>query len=353
MEWIPSNRRGFFATICQFFFTLAGIALSVGAFFLQDWRLIQIVLAVSNAAAVTYFWFAPEPLQWLMLNNQVDKARIIWRQIAEFNRVELSVEDVRELESFQYKKTEKTYSMLDCFRTPGIRRNTLLACFAWFATFMTYLGLSFVITDIAPNLYHNLIIGGVMELIPCALAAYLVAKYGPKYPLLSYFVSGGILAIIVAVIPASSYTASMAKNSLAILCRMCLLGCMSTVTFFTVELFPTVIRNSAYGLCAAAMHIGGMVSHELFFLENVSTFKGIPVLVLGVIALLGGLATFFLPQTNGKMTDTIEEAEEVALDMETMVKPPLLEFLRKRKVVTVAKPQPSTERIEFTSTSFN
>ena len=56
MEWIPSNRRGFFATVCQFFFTLAGIALSLGAFFLQNWRLIQIVLAVSNAAAVTYFW---------------------------------------------------------------------------------------------------------------------------------------------------------------------------------------------------------------------------------------------------------------------------------------------------------
>ena len=45
---------------------------------------------------------------------------------------------------------------------------------------MTYMGLSFVITDIAPNLYHNLIIGGVMELIPCALAAILVAKYVEK-----------------------------------------------------------------------------------------------------------------------------------------------------------------------------
>ena len=94
-----------------------------------------------------------------------------------------------------------------------------------------------------------------------------VFRFGPKYPLLVYFLGGGVLAIVVAVIPAtSSYTLSMVKNAIAIMARMCLLGCMSTVSFFTAELFPTVIRNSAFGLCAAAMHVGGMASHELFFL---------------------------------------------------------------------------------------
>ena len=81
--------------------------------------------------------FAPEPLQWLLLNNQAEQARAIWRQIAEFNHVELSVEDVRELEAFQSKEITINYSMLDCFRTPGMRKKTLLACFAWYNTTMT------------------------------------------------------------------------------------------------------------------------------------------------------------------------------------------------------------------------
>ena len=70
--------------------------------------------------------------------------------------------------------------------------------------------------------------------------------------------------------------------------------------------------------------------------ENVSSFKGIPVVILGVLALLGGVATFFLPNTNGKMADTIEEAEE--LEMEEILPPAPLSFLRKR--TTIAKPAP-------------
>ena len=63
------------------------------------------------------------------------------------------------------------------------------------------------------------------------------------------------------------------------------------------------------GSCAFWTRVGGVIAPQLLFLDKFGS-KGLPLVLFGVVVLVGGLLTIMLPETLGrKLPDTIEDAE--------------------------------------------
>ena len=85
-------------------------------------------------------------------------------------------------------------------------------------------------------------------------------------------------------------------------------GSFNIVFVYTAEMFPTEIRSTAVGTSSTCARIGGILAPQVAFLA--STWKPLPLLVMGGSALIGGiLALFLLPETLGTaLPETMEDA---------------------------------------------
>jgi MFS transporter, OCT family, solute carrier family 22 (organic cation transporter), member 4/5 len=102
------------------------------------------------------------------------------------------------------------------------------------------------------------------------------------------------------------------------------------VYLFTTELYPTQIRSTALGLCSMFARVGGIAAPQVklmsltcnftnhcisfqvaIYLPSV-TFEAFPMLFMGLCALLGGVLSFWLPETLGSpLCETMEDVDNL------------------------------------------
>jgi hypothetical protein len=58
-------------------------------------------------------------------------------------------------------------------------------------------------------------------------------------------------------------------TAIAMLAKIAVAGSFAIIYNFTAELYPTVVRNSAVGLCAMAARSSGMVTPQIILLVRV------------------------------------------------------------------------------------
>ena len=66
------------------------------------------------------------------------------------------------------------------------------------------------------------------------------------------------------------------------------------IFLYTAELFPTLIRNTALGFSSTASGIGSVGAPFVIGLGGI-----VPLIVMGGLAIIGGLTGIFLPETLG------------------------------------------------------
>lgn len=82
-----------------------------------------------------------------------------------------------------------------------------------------------------------------------------------------------------------------------------------TLNAYTAELFPTVVRNTAMGLCVMAARLGATVVPQISLLTAIS--DKLPNVISGGTAIVASFVVFiFLPETMGKpIPQTIRDVE--------------------------------------------
>ena len=145
-----------------------------------------------------------------------------------------------------------------------------------------------LVPPITPSAYANLAIGAALEIMwsNCChirgqivrtnnfksmvlhLTFFFVHSCGNKRPLASYFVVGAIFALLANMIPGSNMNERKAKAAMLVLGRIAIAMCASVNFVYVQELFPTIIRNSAFGLCSIAMRIGDILGSYLVLLVS-------------------------------------------------------------------------------------
>ena len=118
----------------------------------------------------------PESLRWLYAKGKYYRAQKYLKTASKFNNITLDEKYLTDLQSVAEEekvlnpepqdtenKKPKKYNVLDMFKTPNLRKRSILMFYVYFATSCSYYGLSLNVSRLAGNRYLNYFINGAIE----------------------------------------------------------------------------------------------------------------------------------------------------------------------------------------------
>ncbi|XP_070542002.1 organic cation transporter protein-like [Ptychodera flava] len=346
------------------------------AYYIRNWRYLQLAISIPAVLSIPLWWIIPESIRWLMSKGRFKDAEKTLRRIGKYhgvavpenaftrsNRaddtaaqmcvvsetrdttqvckvgetdpavVELRVESDRQQDEngrpsetkldeekpqnkFETEhdavKNSKKYNLIDLFRTPNLRKFTLVMIFVWLVNSLVYYGLSLNTDLLAGNRYLNFFLSGAVEIPAYILSAIIVSYFGRRIPLCIFHVVGGIACIITGFIPEETSNGTDLTPlivTVAMIGKFGIAGSFAIVFLYSTELFPTVIRNLGVGVSSFSSRVGGILAPLTMFLGNIH--PALPLVVFGVLSSAAGLLVLLLPETKGKsQPQNIEDVEK-------------------------------------------
>lgn len=306
-EFVGPSKRVIAGTGVMIAFSVGYMGLSVFAYFIRDWRKLQIALSVPTVA---FFLFVPcvsESARWLLSVGQVDKASVVINKIAKTNKVKLPQPIFSESDRIQMEKErgEKGPTILDLFRTPNLRWESINLLFNWMVESLVYYGLALSSSEFGVNVYIAAFVSGAVE-IPAYVSSVFALKYfGRRFSTCGYLVLGGVACILSICIPVGVGRAVMATIG-----KFGITASFSIIYIYTAELYPTPLRSVGVGMCSMSSRIGGVIAPLIRILGR--TWAPLPFIIYGLCSIAAGLLALLLPETKGcKLPETVAEGENL------------------------------------------
>uniref|UniRef100_A0A3Q4NB04 Solute carrier family 22 member 6 n=1 Tax=Neolamprologus brichardi TaxID=32507 RepID=A0A3Q4NB04_NEOBR len=321
VEWIPTKTRTVVGPLSSFFFTFGQMVLAGLAYWLRDWRKLQVVVCAPHFLFFAYSWWYAESARWLVLNQRSEDALKSLHRVARINGKSEMIDKitVEVLHSHMNKEIESahsTFTMFDLLRTPGMRRISICLMAVWFSTSFAYYGLAMDLQKFGVSIYLMQIIFGAVD-IPAKLFALGILSYLGRrvsQAVCLFFSAAIIFANIF--VPTDMQTL---RTTLACLGKAFTSASFTTVYLYTGELYPTVIRQTGMGFVSTMARTGSMAAPAVLILDEV--LPALPSLVYGGSAVLAGCFACFLPETlNVPLPDTIEDVEDNVTHEHTQIK---------------------------------
>ncbi|XP_067831613.1 uncharacterized protein [Heptranchias perlo] len=310
VEWIPTRIRTSVITVMNYAYTLGQLVLAGLAYGIRDWRWLQFAVSTPFFIIFLYTWWFPESARWLILNNKTDVALKQLKRVAKLNGKEAEGEKLTTaiLKSSMEKELSNikdTYSMIDLFRTPVMRKTACCTMLVWFSTSLAYYGLSIDLQGFGVDVYLIQVIFGAVD-IPAKLVGVITMSYiGRRFTQGTSLILAGGIIITNIFIPKELQTV---RTSFAAVGKGCLATAFSCCYLHAGELYPTVVRQTGMGLVSTMARVGAMVAPVVRLIGDYVPF--LPMATYGGMAIISGVAAFFLLETlNVPLPDTIEEVE--------------------------------------------
>lgn len=122
-----------------------GLNLSIGIFYclgsvitpwiavgLGNWKLFLLATSIPTIVVFLFYFLVPESALWLISKNRTDDAIQCFQRVAKFNGRILTASDLADFRIFckiTEKDTKSGANLLDLFKTPRLRKNTLILLF--------------------------------------------------------------------------------------------------------------------------------------------------------------------------------------------------------------------------------
>ncbi|KAL0880246.1 hypothetical protein ABMA27_002703 [Loxostege sticticalis] len=277
------------------------------AYYVREWRHLQLVTCTPWLIVVVYYWLLPESPRWLITVGKKKEAVAVLTHIAKKNNrpvenIEAIVDQIEE-ESVPKDPQQRTGSYTDLFKTPRIRLYSIITPFVWASCSVTFFGINQYIGRLGGNLYLNVMISAAI-LAPTPVFIVITALYlRRKVSVITCFSITAVALLIFLVVPKNLETVILV---FAMIGQFGAFGAFISTYLFTTEIFPTVIRNSAMGMCSTFGRIGGFVAP---FVVNIG-LEWVSILIFSVLAFGAAALCWLLPETNDIILfNSIEQAE--------------------------------------------
>lgn len=322
--------------VFMMFFSAGYMIMGSFAYFIRDWRWLQVALTVPGILFLSYWWFIPESTRWLLANGKKQEAIEQIQKIAKSNKVEIPQEVLdkvveAEVEANSDSSGVKKTSLLDLFKTPNLRTKALLIFFDWFVISGAYYGLSWSTgSSLSGDPILNHMLSGAVEIPGYIFLLLTLNRFGRKKILAGNLIFAGSTLLLSLLVPQHI---NWLVITLTMLGKMSITASYGTIYLFSVEQFPTVIRNVALGAASMSARVGGVSAPYLIYLSRF--WKPLPILIFGVTALLGGFFSTFLPETYGKeMPETLADGERLGKNLADVPNEELSILTNKKNVDT-------------------
>uniref|UniRef100_A0A1A9X3R8 Major facilitator superfamily (MFS) profile domain-containing protein n=1 Tax=Glossina brevipalpis TaxID=37001 RepID=A0A1A9X3R8_9MUSC len=316
IEMVDPEKRVFCTIVSNIAYSCGLVLLAGVVYLIRDWRYLSLAVSLPLLLLFSCFFVLPESPRWLLAVNQPERAAKILKSMARVNGIPLPSNFSCTLaERFQksqsVKSTDSTsssFGLLDLFRTKNMRHKTLIITLIWFANTSVYVGLSYYAPALGGDEIWNFFLAGVVE-----LPTYLLL-----WPGLNYFGRRWILCISMLTGGTACVTTFLYSQEASIMLILYCIGKMGISSAFVVlpllasEIYPTVVRGLGMSFSSVIAMIGPIIIPIINHMGQ--QMLVLPLIVMGVLLIVGGLASLFLPETKGKsLPQTIAEGEAVPL----------------------------------------
>ncbi|XP_071645804.1 organic cation transporter protein-like isoform X2 [Temnothorax longispinosus] len=279
------------------------------AYFLANWRLTCITISVPLALAVAAPWLVPESARWLVSQGQVEKAIGILGKFERMNGTKVPenvYQQFRETCARVCKEQEadKTYSVVDLFKSPRLRNVTILLIIIWMVISLVFDGHVRNVNNLGLDVFVTFTIAAFTELPADTFLTLVLDRWGRRWLACGTMVISGIFSIWASAISNNIYSAT-----LAIVGRFWVNISYNIGLQYAAEVLPTVVRAQGVALIHIMGYVASILAPFVVYLDTVSPI--LPLLVLGVMGILGGLLTLLLPETLDKdLPQTLQDGED-------------------------------------------
>nr|XP_022900282.1 organic cation transporter protein-like [Onthophagus taurus] len=325
MEIVSGKFRSIIPILYQIPFGLGNSLMALFAYFIRNWRQLQLVLSSFSLVFVSYYWFLSESPRWLIATNQKKRAFEVLEKALRFNRIE-NKDLGKVLEKFVKKDDKKDFRII--FRERSLRKVTFIMSFEWFFlgnifySFTQYLGV------IGNNVFINVSISGLITIPASILCLFILKKLGRK---LTMTISQLTMSLIFfALIFENWFPFIWISVILAALGIITLTMSTSVLFLYTGELYPTIVRNSSVGFCSMLAKVGAIISPFIYSTKDY--YKFLPLIIMAAMAILNVLILIPLPETlEMDLTDNLKDLEMRTINEEGIENERFLENNQRNK----------------------
>uniref|UniRef100_A0A915EVQ8 Major facilitator superfamily (MFS) profile domain-containing protein n=1 Tax=Ditylenchus dipsaci TaxID=166011 RepID=A0A915EVQ8_9BILA len=279
----------------------------------NNWRLYHLICSAIAVLLMTLLeLFCKESVRWLVDRGERDKAEQIQASIEHtcfccysksVNRTRRSRASIKRSPTPQLliksKSLEQiqTYTYLDLFRHKSISIPLFVLLFCFFSSSVVSFGLIFSAEILPGNRYANLAGMGLGKLL-LGFIPYLISYWVGRRPIM--LVSVGVACIACCSLIATWLTLTDSAHWLITVLGLILVASMDPTWkinhLYSIELFPTPVRNMARGLCSVMSRVGNLAGPFVIFLRTMD--KLLPFYMFACLLVAQWLISFFLlPET--------------------------------------------------------
>uniref|UniRef100_T1JLS1 Major facilitator superfamily (MFS) profile domain-containing protein n=1 Tax=Strigamia maritima TaxID=126957 RepID=T1JLS1_STRMM len=295
---VGQSKRVFCGTGINFAFAFGEALLGAMAYFIRDWRNLQFYLAVPNVMLI------PESARWLIAQGRTNEARTLIKKIAVFNNTFVPMDLLDDDLGTDLDQSNVTLHLHSTSSTRSSRKVTVLHLFM---NTVGYYGISMNATNLQGNVYVDFILTSLVEFPAYIFCLLVMNRLGRKKPLVGCMLIGGLSCVCTVFVPEDAKY-QWISIGLSLIGKFGSAAAFAIVYVFSIELFPTVLRNNGIGLSSTFAHIGGVLAP---YIASFSSYgRAVPLLIFGLSSLLAGCFAMFLPETlHQKLPETVDDAE--------------------------------------------
>uniref|UniRef100_A0A3P8TXY5 Major facilitator superfamily (MFS) profile domain-containing protein n=1 Tax=Amphiprion percula TaxID=161767 RepID=A0A3P8TXY5_AMPPE len=289
-EVLTGNERIFFSSLGSCLaFAIGYMMLPLFAYFLRDWKSLLYALSVPSVV------FVPESPRWLISQGRVEEAEAILRKAAKWNKVQAP--------NAIFEDCSAEQRQIFCSKFSSNFATIYIFDVARFSLCAGYFGLSFNAAQLSADPYISCFLAALVE-IPAYISSWVALRYLPRrLSLIGCFLLGALPLFFIQLVPENLSNLSL---TLELVGKYAFTTGISLIFAYVAELYPTVLRNTATGICMAVSRIGSCVSPFVLNLRVYFTY--LPYIILGSLAVLSAFATLFLPESfKQPLPETIQQ----------------------------------------------
>ncbi|KAK0596859.1 hypothetical protein LWI29_019683 [Acer saccharum] len=310
-ELVGKKWRGQVGTIGYFCFALGFLSLPAIAYINRgsSWRTLYFWTSTPTFLySILVPFLVRESPRWLFVQGRTEEAVLIIKSIASTNQniSRISFSNLCCFERETRNNVDHLYTAIKILVEKNWSfRRLLVVMVAGFGMGMVYYGMPLGLGNLSFNLYLSVTLNALSELPSSLVTFFIIGKLRRRSSLLGFTILSGICSVMC--IAAGKVSATL-QIGLELVSYFSACTALDLMLIYTLELFPTCVRNSALSLLRQAVVLGGAISPVLVAAGRKNGF-----LSFGVFGLMIGICGLFvisLPETRDRpISDTMDEEE--------------------------------------------
>ncbi|CAJ1087456.1 solute carrier family 22 member 13 [Xyrichtys novacula] len=313
VEWTPPAARLWPPAFLPFCFSLGTMAGAPLAWLSPTWRQLHLSLALPQLVCLPLYLAIPESPRWLLLKRRMEVLERYRANSPEDQQcldllLDSALSDLQKASEAQKEPPPSGPASSDIshLRHPTILLRLFIMSYLSAVTALTYFGICMNVGSFGVSVYSAQFFSGLSE-APCLLVPLIHLGRRP-ISMLALFLSGS--ACFLSLLLSRYNCEPVLVMSLALLGKLCILAANFISVLYSIELFPTVVRQRCVSLVNLCFRIGCLVNslvpptaNGAISLAAMVAYSSGPIVGCGLCLLL--------PETSGiSLPDSVEDCDK-------------------------------------------